>query len=119
MIQINNISADAHQKTTILLADNTSVVITLDFHPATQRWIMGVSHDVFAVNSVGLCIHPNLLRSFRQVIPFGVACTAVDGVDPFDINDFDSGRVVLSVLDNTGGNTDVEAVESGIFQAGL
>lgn len=119
MIAITNLSADAHQKTTVLLADNTSVVVTLDFHPATQRWVVGVSRAEFTVKGIPLCVHPNLLRSFRQVASFGLACVSADGVDPFDINDFESGRVTLSVLDNTNGEMDVVKVESEIFQEGL
>lgn len=119
MIDITNISADAHQKTTVLLADNTAVAITLDFLPRTQRWVAGVSWGAFALKGVTLCVHPNLLRSFRRVVPFGISCVSSDGVDPFDINDFDSGRVVLSVLDNTGGETDIEKVEAGIYQGSI
>lgn len=119
MIDITNLSSDAHQKTTVLLADNTSVVITLDFLPATQRWVISAARDTFSVKGIPLCVHPNLLRSYRQVTPFGIACTATDGVDPFDIEDFDSGRVTLSILDNTNGETDVVKVETDIFQAGV
>jgi len=115
MIKITNISADAHQKTTVLLADNTSVVITLDFLPATQRWVVGLSRDTFEVKSIGLCVHPNLLRSYRQVIPFGLSCVASDGVDPFDINDFENGRIELYVLDNTNGESNVVDIETQMY----
>lgn len=119
MIQITNISTDAHQKTTVLLADNTSVVITLDFLPATGRWVASVTRDLFSLKSVALCVHPNLLRSYRQVIPFGLACVASDGVDPFDIEDFESERIKLYILDNTNGETDVNRVEAEMYQVGL
>ncbi len=115
MIKVTNISSDAHQKTTVLLADNTSLVITLDFLPATQRWVVGISRDTFSAKSIPLCVHPNLLRSFRQVIPFGLSCVASDGVDPFDINDFDTGRIELYVLDNTNGESNVVDIETQMF----
>lgn len=119
MIKITNVSNDAHQKTTVLLADNTSVVITLDFLPATQKWAISVSRDTFKASSIRLCVHPNILRSYRQVIPFGLACVASDGVDPFDIEDFETERIQLFVLDNTNGETDVVKVEEDIYQIGL
>ena len=119
MIQVTNISDDAHQKTTVLLADNSSVVITLDYRPRTQGWVMSVIHGVFTRKCVPLCIHPNLLRSERAIIPLGIACVSNDGVDPFDINDFSNDRVKLYVLDNTGNETDVDMIENNIYQSGL
>jgi len=116
MILINNVSSDSHQRTTVLLADRTSVVIDLDFHPTTQRWVMAVSRDTFSLKSIPLCVHPNLLRSYRQVIPFGICCIAEDDVDPFDIDDLNNGRVQLYVLDNTNSETDVVTVETDIYQ---
>lgn len=115
MIPLSNLTSDAHQQTTVLLEDKTSVVVSLDFLPATQRWSLSVTSGGFTVKNVGVSIHPNLLRTYRRTQPFGLACVALDGVDPFDITDFETGRVQLFVLDNTGGLTDVQTVESNFF----
>jgi hypothetical protein len=115
MLQITNLSDNAHQKTTILLNDNTSVVVTLDFLPRIQKWIMGVSRSTFLCNGLSVCVHPNMLRSFRKNVPFGIACFAPDGVDPFDISDFINGRIKLYVLDNTAGLTDVDDIEKLVY----
>lgn len=119
MKAITNVSNDAHQKAVVLLEDGTSVVFTLDFFPSTQRWILGVERDTFSIKSIAICVHPNLLRSYRRVIPFGISCVASDGVDPFDINDFSSGRIKLYLLDNTSGENDVDRMESSVYDLGL
>ena len=119
MIEITNVSDDAHQKTSLALADGTMVIMTFDFLPRIQKWVMGVTRDTFIYNGITLCYHPNLLRSFRRSISFGIACVPVDGVDPFDINDFASGRVKLYLLDNTEENAEVDGIEANIYQAGL
>ena len=115
MIQITNLSDEPHQKTTILLNDNTSVVVTLDFFPRIQKWILGVSRSNFLYNGMALCIHPNMLRSFRKSIPFGISWASLDGVDPFDVGDFLNGRVQLYVLDNTTGMSDVDEIEDTVY----
>lgn len=115
MIEILNISSDSHQKTMLTLADNTSVVMTFDFLPRTQKWVLGISRGEFSCNGLALCNHPNLLRSFRKRIPFGFTCLCADGVDPFDQNDFANGRVRIFLLDNTAGNTDVDDAEASVF----
>jgi hypothetical protein len=111
MLKITNLSADAHQQTTVLLEDKTAVGMTLYFRPSTQRWTIDIVYGIFSIKGLSLCNHFNLLRSFRQVIPFGLVCQSIDGVDPFDINDFDSQRVSLYVLDNTAQNTEVVDIE--------
>ena len=115
MLQISNLTDNANQQTTSLLSDNSSVVFSFRFLPVVQRWVMDISYGDFAIKGMNLCIHPNLLRTFRQRIPFGLACVAPDGVDPFDINDFINGRILLFILDNSGGGTEVEEVEANYF----
>ena len=116
MIPLSNLTADAHQQTTVLLEDKTSVVITLDFLPAVQRWCVSVTSGVFSAKNIGVPVHPNILRSFRGTQKFGISCVALDDVDPFDISDFETGRVQLFVLDNTDSLGDVQSVETEFFE---
>ncbi len=115
MVQIQNLGENAHQKTTVALADGSVVVFTLNFMPTAQRWAFDMEYDGKTYACLGLAVHPNLLRGFRDTLPFGLACASTDGVDPFDIRDFSSGRIILSVLDSTNGGTEVEAVEGDFF----
>jgi hypothetical protein len=71
---------------------------------------MDVDYENFSAKGLGVCLHPNLLRDFRRVLPFGVFVRSLDGVDPILLNDFLSGRVELYVLNLD----DMEFVESTI-----
>lgn len=116
MVTIDNISDDSSQKISISLDDGTVVVLTLNYRPAIQRWTVDVvrtDSSEFEVNGLMICVHPNLLRQWRNLIPFGLACTTIDGVDPIDINDFVSGRATLYIL----GSDNVTAIESAIMGA--
>lgn len=115
MIALTNLTNSPSQLTTVKLADGSTLVLTFNYQGATQRWTVSASRLDFSVNNVGLCIHPNLLRCFRNTQPFGLACISSNGADPFDINDFSSGRVQVFVLDNTGTEREVDEVESGIY----
>lgn len=115
MLQITNLTDAAKQRTSVLLSDNTTVVFDFVFHPVTQRWVMDVEHGSKSVKGVALCVHPNVLRSFRIAYPFGLFVQAKDGVDPFDVNDFASGRVELYVLDSTNGGNEVDQIETAYF----
>ena len=95
---IDNLTNFADQATVIQLPDGTTFDLELIYHGATERWIMNVYYGNKIANGIGVCCFPNLLRQWALVLPFGIACIADNQVDPFDIDDFSSGRVQLYVL---------------------
>lgn len=113
MLQVDNLSDDASQLTHVVLSDGSLVTLALVYQPATQRWTVDISRNTFAVNGLNLCVHPNLLREFRNIIPFGLAIVSTDGGDPVLIEDFVSGRITLFVLEAA----DVVAIEDNVFGA--
>ena len=115
MFQINNLTTSANQTSIAIMADGSSVTLTFKYRPAIQRWTVDVSRGSFVANGLGLTTHPNLLRVWRDVIPFGLQIVTKDSTDPFMADDLQSGRVVINMLDNTGENTDVEDVETEYF----
>lgn len=98
MNQIDNISNDSNQSITLVLADASTVVLKLQYLPAIQRWMMGITYGTFEVQGLNVSIHPNLLRGWRNLLPFGITCTTIDGADPLYIDDFSNGRANLYVL---------------------
>lgn len=115
MFQINNLSAKPSQVSTAILADGTTVTLTLNYRPAIQRWSIDVVYKNFIARGVGLATNPNLLRIWRNVIPFGLAVKTADGTDPFMADDLVSGRVTITMLDGTAGGTDLTDVEAASF----
>lgn len=113
---INNLTSSAVQTSTVLLADGSTVTLTFRYRPAIQRWTVDVARGTFVANGIGLATNPNLLRLWRRVIPFGLAVSTVDGTDPFMADDLmnPDPRVTVTMLDSTGGKTDVEDVEAAI-----
>ncbi len=112
---IDNLTTSAVQTTIALLSDGSSVTLTFRYRPAIQRWTVDVQRGTFIAKAVGLATNPNLLRLWRKVIPFGLAVATADGTDPFMADDLQSGRVTITMLDNTRELTDVEDVEEASF----
>ena len=123
MFPVNNLTAAGVQTSAVLLADGTTVTLTFRYRPAIQRWTVDVSYQGFVANGVGLSTHPNLLRDWREVIPFGLQVATADGTDPFLASDlaYTPGgtppRVIVTILDSTDGGTDVAATEAANFSA--
>lgn len=94
MIQVENITADPHQRHT-LLTDAGQVVIVLRFLPVVQIWIMDVEHEGRAQRGVKLSASVLHIRSFNFPFDFTVVLTDDTGIDPFRRDDFETGRCEL------------------------
>lgn len=113
MIQVDNLSDDADQVTKVVLDDGTTVTLELIYRPAVEIWTISITHGDFEIDNIQACVHANLLRGFRNNIPFGLACNTTDGVDPFDIEDFNNGRASLYILNPS----DIALIEENVFEA--
>lgn len=98
MRRVDNLSSSPKQKTVFVLDSGEEVTLTLIYRPAVQRWQLDVLYGTFELKGVQLTLHPDLLRQWAGKLPFGLACSAEDGVDPIYKDDFGSGRVNLYVL---------------------
>lgn len=111
MQQITNLANEADQIAKVVLSDGSTATFEFVYRPAIQRWAYSVTHPDITLSGSILCAGPNVLRDFRNLIDFGLGCYTTDGADPFYIEDFASGRVVLYVLDSS----EVQFFETAIF----
>jgi hypothetical protein len=81
------------------------IAITLYYRPRVQSWFMDIAFKTFIMNGYKLTGGPNILESYHNVVPFGFGVAVSDGLDPFLVDDFTSGRVSLYLL------TSAEVVE--------
>lgn len=116
MFTISNLTAAGNQTSTAVLADGTTVTLTFIYRAAIQRWTVDVARGAFEARAIGLATSPNLLRLWRNVIPFGLQVSTKDNTDPFMADDLVSGRVTITMLDGTAGETDVADIEAASFQ---
>jgi hypothetical protein len=112
MLYINHLTDDAQQQTYITGIPDITINFTLRFLPRIQTWIMGVSYNDFSAQGIPVTTSPNILRQFRNQIPFGIACVTASGLDPYTVEDFLTQASNLYLLNST----DVQLVEVGFFQ---
>ncbi len=114
MVLIDNLSDAADQITALQLPDGSTATLELIYLGTIQRWIYNITHPDFpagALNGQMLCRHPNILRQFKNLIPFGLAVVSANGNEPVNIEDFANGSTLLYLLDAA----DVAAVEVAFF----
>lgn len=113
MTQVDNLTEFSDQVASLIIADGSVATVRFKFDAATERWRIDVAHEEHIFNGVGLCCHPNILRQWRNVIPFGLSCITSDQTDPFTFSDLSTGRAKIYLLSEA----DVVAVEVDLMDA--
>jgi len=111
MKYVGNITSEAKQNIKLITEDGSKVNFTLEFKPMQEGWFFSFSWGgIFSVNNRRLTTCLNMLRQFREILPFGFACTTTDGYEPIFQDDFIKGRAQFYILNSN----DVGAVETKI-----
>ena len=112
---LTGLTDQPNQEFPITLPDGTTATLDLEFWPQQLGWYYNLTWDgqtpAFGLNGQYLAASPNLLRQWRNVIPFGIAITTLDGQDPTNQEDFVNGNCTLLLLNAS----DVGMVESTYF----
>lgn len=111
MLYINKINSDAKQKYILVTENAENIDFNLYYMPSQQAWFYDIGYGEFRANGLKVVVGPNIIRNFRKILPFGLCCTSVDGLDPFYISDFLTGRIKLYLLTPE----EVDQIETDIF----
>lgn len=95
---INSISSQANQRFAFISDTQEQIVFKLKFDTLQQMWFMDVTTDTFALNNCAITCHPNILGKYSNIIDFGVQVVTENNIDPFRIDDFESGFATLGIL---------------------
>lgn len=108
---ITEFTANPKQTCTLVLENQETVTFRLYFLPTQLSWYFDFTYNDVVNNGNKVVLGANILRSFKNIIPFGLAFQANDGVEPFEVDCFINGRINVYLLSSD----DVEAMESNIY----
>ncbi len=99
MLLINQITTAPKQLHTLNLPDGTSATLALEYKPMQVAWfITQLTYRDFEVNNLMVVTSANMLRQFKNRIPFGLAVFVDGNHEPTLPTDFSSGRARMTVL---------------------
>lgn len=107
MIQINLSEAPKQQFNAPITGGYDTAEIYLEFKPLQNAWFMDLTWGDFVLKNERVSNSPNLLRQFRDLIPFGIFVAGRDDIDPLLITSW-TGDNEFWILDST----DLEYVET-------
>lgn len=98
MKRIDKLTDDADQSCVLISERGQNIPFHLRYLPTQNSWLFDISYQGWALNGAILTVSPNALRDFKNQIPFGLAVTSNDELDPFYLNDFSSQRIKIYLL---------------------
>lgn len=113
MTEITGLTADVNQSQNLILPDGSAAPFSMTYMDNQQGWFFTLTYPNWTgVTNKRMTVSPNMLRSYRGVIPFGLALVTTDGYEPIFITDFLTGRATLFLLNSS----DVSQYESLLTQ---
>ena len=90
---------------------STQASITLYWSYTQRSWYFDMEYGNIISSGNKLCLGANTLRCFKSLIPFGLMVVANDSIDPYQIEDLQSQRVKIYVLNKT----EVQQIERLVY----
>ena len=82
MTWINTITDYPNQVLTLVLPGGTNIQFSLWYSDGQQGWLYSFTYGTFSISNKRIVVGANLLRAFRNLLPFGIAVTTTDVVPP-------------------------------------
>lgn len=111
MLYIDKLTSDPLQKFILTGIPGVTINAMLRFMPRTREWFMDIAYNGQSFNGIAVVSSPNILRSFRGILPFGICCATVTGLDPFQLDSFSAQKANLYLLTAD----DVQQLETELF----
>lgn len=106
-VKLTNITDEAHQRH-IVLFEESEIVLTLRFYPTVEMWCFDAEYKGNILNGYKLSTGVLHMRSRNMPFDFFVMDASGNGLDPFKLDDFSTGRCELYMFDSD----DMEAIRN-------
>lgn len=98
MFKISSLTNTYTQKQNISFSEITNVLFTFSYYPTQRSWMYSIEYDDFKIENQRLHISYNALDKYKNIIPFGLMVTSLDGGEPLYLDDFVIPRINLYIL---------------------
>jgi hypothetical protein len=96
---IQNITSQPLQEQTLILTTGSPLLLQLYYRPVQQGWFINtLTYLTFTLNGMRVTNQLNMLRQWKNILPFGLACISASNREPSLIADFSSGASNLYIL---------------------
>lgn len=111
MYLLNNLGNEPKQKLSMMLEDNTRLELYFEYRANQEGWFFGFNYNDTTYKNIRLTTSYNVLRAYRNWLPFGLRCDTIDMGEPVGVDDFVSGYASVYLLSKE----DVQAIEGNYY----
>ena len=87
MIEITALTNSPKQRFNLVIEGYDVAKIYLEFKSQQEGWFISLDWgDSFSIKNERVSTSPNLLRQFKNILPFGLLISGVDAIDPVTID---------------------------------
>lgn len=112
MYKFTNLGNEPRQQMTMILDNQSNIKFTFEYKANQLGWFFGFEYGDVNYQNIRLTTSYNILRAYRNWLPFGLRCDTADDEEPMDINDFVNGYAKVYILTKA----DVEAIEGNYYK---
>lgn len=109
MYQLTQLDNNPKQQITMVLNDQERVVFNFEYKANQLGWFFGFKFHNINYQNIRLTTAYNLLRAYRNYLPFGLRVDTVDMEEPTDLNDFSNNYAAVYLLTREDVKTTEEA----------
>lgn len=95
---IDRLTDAAYQQSILTGNPGQRIILNTRFLPSQQLWVMDILYNDFIAYGLMILDGVNILRNYRNLIPFGIMCTTNDGQDPYTLDAFSTSYAKLYLL---------------------
>lgn len=112
MQQLTNITDEPKQEMNVRLDNGDIITLRFEYVASQLGWYLDIIYNDFESTFHRITNCPNMIRQWRRILPFGIACTVKEESEPYFIDDFKNGRASFYVLSES----DVQYVENTFYK---
>lgn len=105
MYQLTQLDSQPRQQIEMLLDNDEKVVFTFEYKANQLGWFFGFEYGDVNYQNIRLTTTYNVLRAYRNWLPFGLRCDTTDGEEPMDVDDFSTEYATVYLLNQEDVNT--------------
>ena len=111
---ITSITAEPKQRLVLILDNNETAVMRLYYYSSQRSWYFDIEYNGYENKGNKVVLTPNAIRHLRRKLPFGIAFLSGSNADPFQLEDFADGTVLMVLLNQE----DVQELEDYVYNVG-
>lgn len=108
---ITSITSEPRQRIVLKLDNNETAIMKLYYYTTQKSWYFDIEYKNYINRGNKVVLTLNAIRHLRNILPFGFMFLAGNNADPFQLEDFANGNVLMILLNQE----DVQEVEDTVY----